>query len=334
MSTKICVMGSGAWGSAISSVLTENGNEVSIYGICQDEVDDINLNRKNSKYFGPTLLLHEGITAFTELAPAITGARIIVLAIPSFAIEESVEKILPYINKNTVIVNLAKGFDKNTEKLLGQLTRDLLPKDCSDNVVSLLGPTFASEVAEKQITAITASSYNYEASRLVQDTFTNSYFKVCINNDPIGTEYCAALKNIIALACGIVDGLGYKINTRSALITRGISEIARYVTHFGGNESTCYGLAGIGDLILTCSSTTSRNYSAGYEIGRTSYKNFISNNSKTVEGVYACEIAYQIAKENNIQSPIVECIYNIAYNRNSIIDEIEKLKELIFIDEH
>lgn len=313
MSKKICVLGSGAWGTAIASALAENGNEVCVYGVCEEEVDDIRLRRRNVKYFGENYRVHDGVSATTDFDAAAKGSEIVVLAIPSGALRGVVKQLLPYVDENTIIVNLAKGFDKESGKTLGQFTRELLPFKLRGNVVSLLGPSYAVEVAEKQFTAITVSGTQFAKVKEVQRVFTSPYFHLYANNDPVGSEYCAALKNVIALACGIADGLGYKVNTKAAIITRGLAEIVRFVTFFGGNEKTCYGLAGVGDLYLTCSSTTSRNYSAGYAIGKSSYKEFALNNTKTVEGVTACEFAYKIAKENNIYAPIISAVYSVTY---------------------
>ena len=163
-------------------------------------------------------------------------------------------------------------------------------------------------------------------AKIVQESFSNDYFRVYTSNDLIGAEYCSALKNVIALASGIIDGLGCKVNSRAALIARGLTEISRYVVTFGGNIKTCYGLAGIGDLTLTCSSTTSRNYSAGYTIGKYGINYFLENNKKTVEGIYACEIAYKISKENNIYSPIISSVYDVIYNK---VNPKDKLLEMM-----
>lgn len=328
MKNSICVFGSGAWGTAIANVLAENDYEVCIYGVELSEVLDINDNHKNKKYFGNYYSVSENIFATTNFESAVKNKSIFVFAVPSFAISEIINNLIPHITENTIIVNLAKGFDGKSKKTLGQYTRDLLPYRFRKNVVSLLGPSYAVEVAEKQFTAITVSGYEFSVVKEVQKIFTNNYFHLYANNDPIGSEYCAALKNVIALACGISDGLGYKVNTKAALITRGLAEIVRFVTFFGGSEKTCYGLVGVGDLYLTCSSKTSRNYSAGFIIGQTSYREFINSNWKTVEGISACKIAYETASENNIYAPIICAVNNIINNNVDCKIEAEKLKRL------
>ena len=324
MSKRVCVLGSGAWGTVIASMLADKGNEVYIYGIVEEEINEINAFHTNKKFLND-FKINDSIIATLDFNLAIDGANIIVFAVPSFAIKETAKKIIPFINKKTLLVNLAKGFDRETKNTLGDVIRKQLPEEFKGNVVSLLGPSFAEEVAEKQFTAITASSPDEKFSRQVQKEFTNDYFRVYTNADTIGAEYCSSLKNVIALASGIADGLGFKVNTRAALITRGMAEIKRYVKHFGGNEETCFGLAGIGDLLLTCSSTTSRNYSAGYKIGSTSFEEFAKTNTKTVEGIFACEIAYEIAKTNGIYSPIVNGIYNVIKFGKNPLQEVKNL---------
>ena len=327
MAKKVCVLGSGAWGTVIASMLSDKGASTKIYGVSKEEIDEINNSHTNAKYLGKNFRVNSFVEATLNFEEAVDGAEIIVLAVPSFAISEMAKKITPFINKDTAIVNVAKGFDKESKKTLGEVIRYVLPTEFRGNVVSLLGPSFAEEVAQKQLTAITASSLDSKFSVLVQKVFTNDYFRVYTNDDTIGAEYCSSLKNIIALASGIADGLGFKVNTRAALITRGMAEIKRYVKHFGGNEQTCFGLAGIGDLLLTCSSTTSRNYSAGYKIGSTSYREFAEQNTKTVEGIFACEIAYEIAKENKIYSPIITAIYNIIKNDANPKEQVKLLMQ-------
>ena len=167
----------------------------------------------------------------------------------------------------------------------------------------------------------------------MQHIFSTPYFRVYVNTDPVGAEYCSALKNVVAIACGIADGLGYKVNTRAALITRGLAEIRGFVKRLGGNESTCYGLTGVGDLTLTCSSETSRNYAAGVKIGETSFAEFRKTNSKTVEGVFACQIAYELAEEYDLDAPIVDFVHAVMHEEKDVKDEFEILKLRIIGEE-
>ena len=324
MKNKVCVLGSGAWGTALADILANNGYQTFIYGVIKEEIDEINNSHSNSKYYPNGYFINPTIKATLDINEAIKDSFIVVLAVPSFAIVDTINKIKDLIEEDTIIVNVAKGFDKQTNKTFSQVIKSAIGKR-KNPIIALVGPTFAEEVVEHQLPAITAFSYNEEAAKVVQNVFSNNYFRVYTNTDVLGAEYCSALKNVIALASGILDGIGCKVNTRAALIARGLIEISRYVTLFGGDVSTCYGLAGIGDLTLTCSSTTSRNYSAGYTIGSKSIKYFKETNTKTVEGVFACEIAHDIAIKNNIYSPIINAVYNVIFNENSPKDELLKL---------
>ena len=325
-STKnVAVLGSGAWGTVVASMLADANHNVKIYGVVSEEIEEINAQHTNDKYLGKDFKINAKVKATLAFEEAVQGADIVVFAVPSFAIKETAKKLVPFITEQTIMVNLAKGFDKETGKTLGETIRKTMPMFARKNVVSLLGPSFAEEVAEKQFTAITASAESEDSAKIVQKIFSNEYFRVYTNTDTVGAEYCSSLKNIIALASGITDGLGFKVNTRAALITRGIAEIKRFVKYFGGKEETCFGLAGIGDLMLTCSSKTSRNYTAGYVIGSTSLDNFNTTNVKTVEGVYALEIAYKVAKNNGIYAPIITAIYNVIFDRKNPKDEIKNL---------
>lgn len=327
---KIGVIGSGAWGTVIASMLADNGHKVCIYGIDENEIHDLTVNRKNTKYYGIHYIVNAKLNVTSDFDTVKKYNDVFVVAVPSFAISETIDKLKNYITKNTIIINLAKGFIEDSSQTIGEYIRSLLPVEFRDNVVSLLGPTYAVEVAEKQLTAITASSYSYKVSKEVQKIFENNYFKVFPSDDPIGCEYCSSLKNIIALACGISDGLGNKVNTRSAIITEGLKEISKFVSLLGGNEKTCYGLAGVGDLVLTCASSTSRNYSAGFEIGKTSVEEFYKTNAKTVEGVFACKIASTIAKKNGLSVPLIEFIYNIMIDKKDINKELINLNDKLF----
>lgn len=328
MKYRVCVLGSGAWGTVMASLLADKGNQVVVYGIVEQEINEINQSHTNKKYLGESFKINQSVKATLDFNLAMEGANVVVFAVPSFAIKEMAIKVKPFVRKDTLLINLAKGFDKISKKTLGQTIREEIGEKYCKNVVSLLGPSFAEEVSEKQNTAITASGASDEFNKLAQEIVSNEYLRIYTNNDWMGAEVCSSLKNVVALACGIIDGLGCKVNTRSALITRGMAEIKRFVVEMGGVETTCYGLAGVGDLILTCSSKTSRNYSAGYQIGVNSIDEFYKTNTKTVEGVYACEIAYEIAKEKKIYSPIINAVYGVVFRGENPKKAVKDLMSL------
>ncbi len=328
---KIAIIGSGAWGTAISVVLADNDYDIHIYGTNENQITEINNFHKNTCFFDDSIVLPSSITANGNLEETIKDAFLVVIAVPSKAIDDVFQKLTPLLTNDMYIVNLTKGFHPQTKIPVGKYIKTLLSFEQSKKVASLSGPSFALEVIQRKPTAITVSCEEYKTAKFIQNVFSNHYFKVFINNDSIGTDYASALKNIIAIACGISDGLGYQSNTKAMLITRGLNEISRFITFFGGNEKTSYGLAGIGDLILTCTSSTSRNYTAGYIIGKNSMEYFLQNNQNTIEGLYACEIAYEIAKNNNINAPIITSIYHILKENldpriviNNVINDISE----------
>lgn len=306
------ILGSGSWGTALAQALSDNKQDVIIYGKSQSEVDDINQNHKNSKFFGD-VLLNETLVATKDIT-VVQGADVVVLAVPTIAIESICQQIDPYLKDNTIVVNVSKGFHPDTNERMSQVIRRTISKEHLSSVVSLIGPSHAEEVVIRQLTTIDAISLKIEDAKLIQELFSNQYLRIYTGTDEIGSELGAAIKNVMAIASGILSGLGYQDNTRAALITRGLQEMIRYGVFFGGQEKTFMGLTGIGDLIVTCSSIHSRNFQAGYQIGKeNTVKNFFANNTKTVEGVRTAKIVHRISQENGIVMPICEEVYQILY---------------------
>lgn len=321
MNNKIAFIGTGAWASALASVVASNDYEVIMYGIAKDEIDEINNTHTNHKYLGD-IQLNNKINAISDIKEAVVNANIVCIAVPSFALKQIMSSIKDLITKDTIILNVSKGFEKETKMTMIEYIQSIAK---GNKVVSLIGPSFAEEVAEKQMTAIVSVSKDEEASKYVQKVFSNAWLRVYTNTDEIGASYCSSLKNVIALASGILHGLGMKNNTRAGLISRGMAEVRRFVIAMGGNPETCLGLTGIGDLVLTCTSTTSRNFSAGVEIGKKGIKEFNKTNNKTVEGIYACEIAKKIADEHDIYAPIINAMYNVLFEEHDCKEELAML---------
>ena len=311
---KCCILGSGTWGSALAQVLSDNSNEVIIYGRDAGEVSDINNNHQNKKYFGGEINLSSSIKATTDIALAIKDAMIIVVAVPSIAYRDVLLKIKPFITSRPYIVSVAKGFDPTTLKRM------------SDVVRSLIGPGHAEEVIVRKLTCITSTCVDLETAKYIQHVFSNNYLRVYAQVDEIGAEYGAAIKNTIAIAAGILQGLGMGDNAKAALVTRGLIEMIKLGTFFGGKEKTFLGLTGIGDLMVTCNSYFSRNFQAGLAIGKAnSAKEFLLNNTKTVEGIRTTEILYKIGREENIELPIVNAIYDVIYQDVKPRDALDNL---------
>lgn len=309
---KTVVIGSGSWGTALAQVLADNKEEVIIYGIEKSEIDDINLNHENSKYFegvelNPNLKATDDITVVKD-------ADIVLLAVPTFAIEGICLQIDPYLKNNIIVVNVSKGFHPETSERMSEVIRRCISKEHLSSVVSLIGPSHAEEVVIRLLTTIDAVSLKEEDAQVIQRTFSNNYLRIYTGDDEIGSELGVAIKNVMAIASGILSGLGYQDNTRAALITRGLQEMIRYGFFFGGKQQTFMGLTGIGDLIVTCTSIHSRNFEAGYQIGKENdVTNFLKYNKKTVEGVRTAKIVHKVAKENNIDMPICEEVYQILF---------------------
>lgn len=309
---KTVVIGSGSWGTALAQVLADNKEEVIIYGIEKNEIDDINLNHENSKYF-EGVKLNPNLKATDDIT-VVKDADIVLLAVPTFAIEGICLQIDPYLKNNIIVVNVSKGFHPETSERMSEVIRRCISKEHLSSVVSLIGPSHAEEVVIRLLTTIDAVSLKEEDAQVIQRTFSNNYLRIYTGDDEIGSELGVAIKNVMAIASGILSGLGYQDNTRAALITRGLQEMIRYGVFFGGKQQTFMGLTGIGDLIVTCTSIHSRNFEAGYQIGKENdVTNFLKYNKKTVEGVRTAKIVHKVAKENNIDMPICEEVYQILF---------------------
>lgn len=325
---KAVIIGSGSWGTGIAQVLADNDHDVTIWGIVEKEVNDINENHKNSTFF-ENIALNEKIKASLDIS-VVTDADVVVLSVPTIAIESVCKQMTPHLNKKTIVVNTSKGFHPETNERMSCVIRDSIPEDKLSSVVSFIGPSHAEEVVQRLLTTVCAVSLNEEDAQYVQQTFSNDYMRVYTGNDEIGSEIGVAIKNAIAVASGVLAGLGYGDNTRAALITRGLAEMIRFGTAMGGEFKTFMGLTGIGDLIVTCTSVHSRNFQAGYEIGRANNaKVFWDNNTKTVEGVRTAKVIHELAEKNQITMPLINEIYQVLYKEK---EPMQSAKDLMVRD--
>lgn len=309
---KTVVIGSGAWGTALAQVLCDKKENVIIWGKNEEEVLDINQQHQNSKYF-PDVVLNKDLKATLDL-DVVKDADVILLAVPSIAIETVCKEIDQLLVQPAIFVNVAKGFHPKNDERMSDVIRHSVSKQNLRSVVSLIGPSHAEEVVIRMLTTICSVSLDEEASKAIQKLFSNDYMRIYCASDEIGCEMGAALKNSIAVASGILSGLGYGDNTRAALLTRGLAEIVRYGVYFGGKKETFYGLTGLGDLIVTCTSPHSRNFQAGYQIGKeNSATRFLKENTTTVEGIRTTKIVYEEAQKHHIKMPIINEIYKVLY---------------------
>lgn len=311
---RVGVIGGGSWGTALAFVLNKNNHNTYVWCYDKKETEYIILSGENKKYL-PGIKIPKSIIFTNNITDAINNSNMLILAVPSIFIRKTMENIKPYLNNEQIIVVASKGIEENTLLTLSQIVQEVVPY-CKVGVLS--GPTHAEEVAKEIPTACVASSKYDVVSKYIQEAFMNPYFRVYTNNDIIGVEVGAALKNVIALAGGISDGLGYGDNTKAALITRGIKEIARLGVCMGADVNTFSGLTGIGDLIVTCTSMHSRNRRAGILLGKgRTLEETLQEVGMVVEGVNTVKAAYSLLQKYNIEMPIVEEINNILVNNKS-----------------
>lgn len=305
---RIAVFGSGSWGTAIAHVLAQAGHKVSLIGIFEDEIKPIIANKENVKYL-PGVLLSEAITPTTDLTQAVTDA--VFLSVPSHAVRESARLLKPYLKPGSLIINTAKGLEENTYLRLSQVLEQELP---GHPVAVLSGPSHAEEVGRDVPTAVVAAAADLKTAEAVQDLIMTQNFRVYTNLDLIGVEMGGALKNIIALCTGVLEGMNPKDNTKAALITRGLAEITRLGVAMGAKPETFSGLTGIGDLIVTCTSLHSRNLRAGKALatGKT-LEEVLKEVGMVVEGVKMTKIAYELSQKMKISMPITEQAYKVLF---------------------
>jgi glycerol-3-phosphate dehydrogenase (NAD(P)+) len=321
---KIRILGTGSWGTALGQVAADNGNDVIMWGINENQVNDIEVNHRNSAFFDSPV--SEKVHASTDLS-IVKDADIILAAVPTMALEEVLTKTVKYIDHPVIIINVAKGFHPVTHERLSVVIEHIVPADKRTAVVSLIGPSHAEEVILRQLTVINAVSEDEASAEKIQKIFSNDYFRVYRNTDVIGAETGVALKNVMAIASGILEGFGQGDNARAALMTRGLAEMSRYGIAQGAKPQTFLGLDGVGDLIVTCTSQYSRNFMAGYQIGKDgSAERFMKENKKTVEGIYACKVVHDEAIRQGIDMPITNEVYAVLYERK---DPKEAVKDLM-----
>ncbi len=320
---KIFVVGCGGWGMALSMLLHENGHEVTAWSFFEEECRQLRENRGNEKLL-PGIKLPEEIEITNDLSGA-AKADIVLMAVPSFAVHSTAAQLSEIIPAQTVIVNVGKGLDRDNGYCRFSETIERATKG-QNPIVALTGPTHAEEVSRGILTAILAASESRAAAMLVQEAFMNERFRVYISPDIIGAELGGCFKNIIALAAGICDGVGLGDNSKAALMTRGLTEIARLGIKLGGHSETFAGLSGMGDLIVTCTSMHSRNRRAGILIGKgMDAQQAMKEVGAVVEGYYATEAGYMLAKKEGIDMPITNAMYDLLYEGKPLNDCVRAL---------
>ncbi len=303
----ISILGSGSWGTSMGKVLANNGHSVKIW--TRDEKVKNNINNGENPHFLPGISLPKNLIATTDIKKATDKTEVIVLAVPSQAVRSVIEKI-DY--KDQIIVNLSKGIEINTGYLISDVVKDVLK---SENYFSLSGPSHAEEVARDIPTSVVLAGKEDKNIKKIQKEFSNVSFRIYTNPDLKGVEVSGAVKNIYAIAAGVIDSMGNWDNTKAALITRASVEMTRIGKYFGGKKETYAGLAGIGDLIVTCTSQHSRNRYFGEQLGRgKKLDEILESMNMVAEGIYTVKAVHNIALKNKIEMPIAQKLYEVIYN--------------------
>lgn len=323
--SRIAIMGAGGWGTALGLVAGRAGHSVRLWSRNAEVVESINRDRINSTYL-PAREIVGDVRATTETGEALGGAEFVILAAPSHATRELLTRCAPDLPPDAVIVSATKGIEVETGRRVSEIARDVLGEDRAARFVCLSGPSFAQEVADGQPTAIVAASRDEVLAARVQSVLSCGNLRVYTNDDLVGVELGGAVKNVIALAAGMVHGLGLGANCVAALVTRGLSEMVRLATAEGARVETLTGLAGLGDLVLTCTGSLSRNRFVGQELGRgRALAEIVGGMREVAEGVRTSRAVKLLAERNGVEMPITEQVYAVLYEGKSARDAAHEL---------
>lgn len=321
----IGVIGAGSWGTALANLLGNKGLKVDLW-VFEDEVRAQIEGERENKVFLPGVKLSENIRPSNNLQEVVSGKPLVLLVAPSHVMRGVTGKMAGFLSPETVVVTASKGIENDTFLTMSGVLAQTLPHITEDNIAVLSGPSFAKEVANNVPTAVTVASKNRKTARFVQQTFATPLFRVYTSDDVIGVELGGSVKNVIAIASGIIDGLGLGLNTRAALITRGLAEISRLGKKMGANPLTFSGLAGVGDLILTCTGDLSRNHTLGKKIGQgKTLDDILSEMRMVAEGVKTARSVYSLSKKLKVEMPISHATYRCLYEGLSPKEALHRL---------
>ena len=311
---QIGVIGAGSWGTTLADLLADKGYQVCLWGYEGDLVRRMTETRVNDLFL-PGFQLSANLSFTNAIEEAVAGKELVLFVPPSQVLRGLLKQALPHFRSNALIVSASKGIENDTLLPMSAIFAELLPDHLKARTAYLSGPSFAKEVAQRMPTAVAVAAEDAVIATEVQRIFSTDVFRVYTNNDAVGVELGGALKNVIALAAGVSDGLGYGYNTRAALITRGLAEITRIGVAMGAEPLTFAGLAGMGDLVLTCTGDLSRNRSVGYELGRgRTLEEILGEMHMVAEGVKTTLSAYQLSRKLGVEAPLIEQMYEILYN--------------------
>ena len=322
---KIAVLGPGSWGTALAQVLNDNGHEVRIWGNLADQIDEINQQHTNQRYF-KELVLDEKIRAYHDLEQALAGVDAVLFVVPTKVTRLVAQQVAACLDHKVKVMHASKGLEPDSHKRLSLILEEEIPAQLRSEIVVVSGPSHAEETIVRDITLITAASKDLETAKYVQNLFSNHYFRLYTNTDVVGVETAGALKNIIAVGAGALHGLGFGDNAKAAIITRGLAEITRLGVKLGANPLTYSGLSGVGDLIVTGTSVHSRNWRAGDALGRgEKLADIEANMGMVIEGISTTRAAYELAQELGVYMPITQAIYQVIYEDLDIKEAIHAI---------
>ena len=311
---KIGVVGAGSWGTALANLLALKGFKIDLWVFEKEVKDQIESYREN-KVFLPGISLSDQIYPSNDIEAVVKEKDLVLIVVPSHVMRETASKIREHISKETVVVSASKGIENKTHLTMSGVLREIFQEISGDSFAVLSGPSFAGEVVRRVPTVVSVASKNQKVASFVQHVFATPYFRVYTNNDMIGVELGGSVKNVIAIASGIIDGLGLGLNTRAALITRGLTEMRRLGLKLGANPRTFAGIAGVGDLVLTCTGDVSRNHTVGKKIGEGMKLNEILSEMRMVaEGVKTAKSVYNLSRKLGVEMPISHEVYHVLYD--------------------
>jgi glycerol-3-phosphate dehydrogenase (NAD(P)+) len=323
----VAVIGAGSWGTALALVAARGNNQVRLWAHEPEVVEAINSTQHNSLYLKDQPL-PESIQATSDLAQALSGAEIVMTVVPSHVCREVYTRMLPHLAPQMILVSATKGIEIATQMRIEEVARDVISKKFEPRYVVLSGPSFAQEVGKGEPCAVVAAARYEEWAREVQSALASHHFRIYSNTDVVGVEISGAIKNVMAIATGAVNGLGLGYNTAAALVTRGLAEMTRLSVRLGGRLETMAGLAGVGDLMLTCLGSLSRNRHVGYELGRgRSLKEITDEMREVAEGVKTAKAAHELATRIGVEMPITTGVYQMLYENKSVRELATELME-------
>jgi len=324
-SVKIGVVGAGSWGTALANLLAVKGFAID-HWVFEPEVCEQIRERRENAVFLPGVTLSENLSPSNDLARVVSGKDLVLVVVPSHVMRETSTKMAEYLSPDAVVVSASKGIENKTHLTMTGILKQTLPGLSDRRIAALSGPSFAAEVVRQVPTVVTVASADPDVARMVQHIFATPNFRVYTSDDVIGVELGGAVKNVIAIAAGVIDGLNLGLNTRAALITRGLAEIQRLGVKLGADPRTFAGLAGVGDLMLTCTGDLSRNHTVGKKIGQGQTLSEILSEMKMVaEGVKTAKSVYNLSRKIGVEMPISQAIYHVLYDSESPLKAVQQL---------